>query len=88
MKGIRVYPTKENNYNLNAGEYGLIRKTWYACTPNGHLGNLSDHEVEEHPDGTITVSPSILVTIPNYGNSGADKEVWHGYLKAGIWQSV
>lgn len=88
MKGLRVYPTKETNFNLNAGEYGLCEGTWFACTPNGHLGNLSEHEVEEHPDGTITVSPSILVTIPNYGKSGVDKELWHGYLKAGVWQSV
>jgi len=51
---------------------------WYAKTPNGHLGNLGAHEVEEHEDGTITVSPSILVSDP----SG---ELYHGWLRRGIW---
>lgn len=66
---------------LNPGEYGLYKGSWWCCTPNGHFGNLSAHEVVEHEDGTITVSPSILVS---YGDG---EELWHGYLEAGVWRS-
>jgi hypothetical protein len=34
--------------------------------------------LEEHPDGTLTVSPSIQ--FPGEGG-------WHGYLKAGVWSA-
>jgi hypothetical protein len=43
------------------------------------LANLSRHDVVEHEDGTITVSPSILVT------QGEGRQ-WHGYLERGIWR--
>ena len=33
---------------------------WYLYMPGCGLGNLANHEVTEHEDGTITVSPSIL----------------------------
>ena len=81
MKGLRVV----DNYDglLRAGEYtkwttrsGVAM--WMACTPNGLHGNLSGHTVVEHEDGTITVTPSILVT-------GHDAR-WHGVLKAGVWE--
>lgn len=63
------------------GEYGLnARGEWYGMTPNGHLANLSAHTVAEHPDGTITVHPSILVSSPSGG------ELWHGYLLNGVWE--
>lgn len=52
---------------------------WAAVTPNGLMTNLSAHDVIEHEDGTITVSPSILVT------DGAARE-WHGYLEHGNWR--
>jgi hypothetical protein len=51
-------------------------------TPNGMCGNLSGHSVVEHDDGTITVSPSILV------NKGEGNVSWHGYLEKGIWREV
>lgn len=54
---------------------------WHVKTPNGHLGNLAAHDVEEHEDGTITVSPSILV-------SDHTGELWHGYLERGVWREV
>jgi hypothetical protein len=53
---------------------------WYAETPNGLLGNLMHHEVMEHADGTISVSPSILV-------NGNNPKAWHGYLEKGVWRS-
>jgi hypothetical protein len=50
---------------------------WYVRSPDGDIATLGfkSHEVVEHPDGTITVSPSIVM--PNNG--------WHGFLRAGVW---
>ena len=65
---------------LKPGEYGKDKGLW-CCVPPGTdlLGNLSRHTVTEHEDGTITVSPSILVKGGNLGE-------WHGYLEAGMWR--
>lgn len=56
--------------------------TYYARTPNGHLANLIHHEVAEHEDGAVTVSPSISVTAGGIG------EVYHGYLERGAWRNA
>lgn len=71
-----------------AGEYGKsnIDGQWYCRCPQSNgffagMGNLSNHTVIEHEDGTITVSPSILVT-------GHHDKQWHGYLEKGIWREV
>ena len=65
----------------NPGEYGKFKNMWLCCTPNGHAGNLSSHNVIENDDGTITVSPSILV-----GGKFGMPQLLHGYLKNGIWK--
>jgi hypothetical protein len=66
---------------LTAGQYGKWKDgTWYACTPNDHGANLSAHDVVEHDDGTITVTPSILVS------NNKDGALWHGYLTRGVWR--
>lgn len=59
---------------------------WYCRVPSTNLTNsgicdLSKHEVTEHEDGTITVSPSILTWDGN-GNQ------WHGFLERGIYREV
>lgn len=52
---------------------------WFINFPDEDLlGDLSNHTVEEHEDGTITVTPSILVTKHN----GKQR---HGYLTRGVW---
>lgn len=44
------------------GSYGKDSSgTWCVITPNGRYGSIAKHTVVEHEDGTITVSPSILV---------------------------
>lgn len=80
MTGKRVYVDSDGDFSLRHGEYGKHPKdgNWYCRPPGSHMGNLSNHEVVEHEDGTITVSPSILVT-------GYDGQ-WHGYLKKGVWE--
>lgn len=52
---------------------------WQAMTPNGHMAGLVKHDVVEHEDGTITVSPSILV-------SNGSGPLWHGFLERGVWR--
>jgi hypothetical protein len=52
---------------------------WYIRDPAGSVGQLRDHKVTEHDDGTITVSPSILNPRPGG---------WHGFLERGEWRSA
>ena len=51
---------------------------WYIRDPHGDASSIrfEHHTVEEHEDGTITVSPSIVVT---HGG------LWHGWLQRGEW---
>ncbi|HEX3747569.1 MAG TPA: hypothetical protein VHW09_26725 [Bryobacteraceae bacterium] len=75
---------------LKPGEYGKDEDgLWYCIPPvescgeggqrHGVLGNLGNHKVIEHEDGTISVSPSILV-------SNGQGWSWHGYLERGVWR--
>lgn len=66
---------------------------WIVETPNGHGGSLANHTIVEHPDGTITVSPSILIFIlegppppPGQPDTRPRKELYHGYLEKGVWR--
>lgn len=67
------------------GDYGKRPDGHWYCIPPGvdstWMGNLDAHQVTEHENGTITVSPSILIS--NY--KGAS---WHGFLEQGIWREV
>jgi hypothetical protein len=71
---------------LQPGEYGKfsVDGEWYGVPPNhpNLLAGLAKHDVVEHEDGTITVSPSILVKA---GRNGVE---WHGYLERGVWREV
>ncbi len=66
------------------------RGVWMLNLPHygGCLGNLSQHTVVEHENGTITVSPSILISARRCIDG-----VWrdinvHGYLERGAWRDV
>lgn len=69
-----------------AGGYCIIlsadtgKKVLWAKTPAGQVGRCEDHDVVVHDDGTVSVSPSILMTTGG--------TVWHGHLKRGIWREV
>lgn len=81
MKGKRVHPNDNGQLLLAEGEYGKdSRGIWHARPPGNHMGSLARHDVTEHEDGTITVTPSILI------DDGRNQ--WHGYLKRGIWTEV
>lgn len=82
MQGKRV--DAHDDPLLAPGEYGIMSNgTWHGCTPNGHGCSLAKHTVIEHEDGTITVSPSILVS-----DARGEVELWHGYLERGVWREV
>jgi len=73
----------DNLTKLDRGEYSKHDDgTWWLKTPNGMMGRLNPaiHKIIENPNNTITVSPSILVTVPDQAMS------WHGYLENGIWR--
>lgn len=74
---------RPDNSIPEAGEYGKASDGHWQCRPpeTSLIGNLNNHEVIEHEDGTITVSPSILI------HSYIGKK-WHGYLERGIWRKV
>ncbi len=86
--GRRVYPGIKP-LALREGEYGFnpADGKWYARPPGCHMGSLETHTVTQHEDGTITVTPSILVTDPNDAGN-PDKVQWHGYLEHGVWLRI
>lgn len=78
---MRKYPDEKGHLLLSEGDYGKDSEGLWFCRPPGcHMGCLAKHNVIEHEDGTISVSPSILL------DDGEHK--WHGYLEKGIWRSV
>ena len=84
MQGIRR--DYDDDSIPNAGEYGKQHGQWYGVppAPADLHANLSNHQVVEHEDGTITVSPSILVSL-TYPDQHWE---WHGYLERGVWREV
>lgn len=74
-------------------DYGKITHSrgwnWYCVVPDRGddddpmLCMLATHEIVEHEDKSITVSPSILI-----GGQGTTTTPWHGYLERGIWREV
>ncbi len=61
----------------NRPTHTLSLTMWFAMTPDGRLANLGGHVVVEHVDGSISVSPSILVS--------DSRGSWHGFLVNGVW---
>ena len=79
MQGRRR-PDGTGLHRLEPAEYARTNTgEWVTRTPNGLGGSLRAHEVVVHEDGTITVSPSILVT------RGGTSDSFHGFLRAGVW---
>lgn len=83
MIGRRIYPIDKDKVfeMIQPGEYfKLGTGEFIVCCPSGHVASIRNHKVVEHEDGTITVSPSILI---NWGDNQ-----WHGFLEKGIWREV
>lgn len=88
MIGRRVYPDENGVLRFAPGDYGKDGKgEWHArppSKPTEHLlGSLRNHQVTEHEDGTITVSPSI--EIAGWGDQEGEVK-WHGFLERGVWR--
>lgn len=73
--------------DLEPGQYGKVPWAdgsfhWMCRPPWKHSGgDLSEHRVTEHEDGTITVAPSIRIQCgPGFSWR------WHGYLERGVWR--
>lgn len=67
---------------LLSGQYGKWSHdgNWYGVPPETELlAGFAKHRVVEHDDGTITVSPSIMV-------SQGQPDQWHGFLERGVWR--
>ena len=77
-----VWPENPGEYSKHITERqdGTNKKVvWFCIPPKAGVGcgSLENHTITEHADGTITVSPSILIT-------GAHQ--WHGFLEKGVWR--
>lgn len=92
MNGRRTYPPAPNEdmphpipLDCQPGDYWFDPTLgyWFICPPKGSVGSLANHTVVEHEDGTITVSPSILVE-----SNWQPQRNWHGYLEHGVWREV
>lgn len=81
MNGRRVRDLEPHQFE--PGDYGRWEAGggWYASTPNDLTANLTAHQVVEHEDGSITVSPSIETSSRGTG------VYWHGFLERGVWRS-
>jgi hypothetical protein len=75
---------------LSTHPENLTKTCWYVVVPLGHgedaytFGNLINHTVREHEDGTISV-------LPGDGSSNSilvrrGKESWHGYIRKGVFE--
>lgn len=81
MTGKRVF--SKQLHELQSGEYTCIDGGWYARVPSGgSIANLASHQIVEHEDSTITVSPSIEV------NGYLPEHHWHGFLERGVWRDA
>jgi hypothetical protein len=82
----RRRPDDTDFHDLSPGDYAFQGWTrppcWFVRDPSGVPGNLTNHTVVIHDDGTITVSPSILTT----AHDGDRKALWHGWLERGVWR--
>lgn len=88
LQGIRVTDLNISLTEYKPGEYSLrpaghdyadAPRQLYFRDPAGNIGRVERHTITEHEDGTISVSPSILVERGAAGNN------WHGHLQRGVW---
>jgi hypothetical protein len=54
---------------------------WWIYLPRAGVGRLTNHEVTEHEDGTVTVRPSVGMKPASSGGG----YVRHGFLTRGEW---
>lgn len=79
--GTEPWNLEPADYAFRGGERGE-RFLWVVLPDGAGPARLEGWHVDEHDDGTVTVSPSIL-DVPDNGLQG-----WHGYLERGVWREV
>jgi hypothetical protein len=62
--------------------YWKVKENWFIFIPGCGTGSLKNHEVEEHEDNTISVTPSIMLK----GHYNGTPTECHGYLTHGVWK--
>jgi hypothetical protein len=78
IQGKRV---DKEPHQLESGEYCFWHNGWWGRVPDDRadmIANLANHKIIDNADGTISVTPSILV-------SSWKGISWHGYLTNGQW---
>jgi hypothetical protein len=92
--GRRIADGEWHRVEREAGDYGRVYRyeneevegwIWKAVLPSGAEGDLTAHQITEHEDGTITVTPSIQ------GDSTSGLIIgdgWHGFLERGVWREA
>lgn len=88
MKLIRAYANVDGKISFPPNSYGQEKGIWYIRPPGCHLGSLAQHNVIEHEDGTITVSPSILQHDYVVDADGIRNVDVHGFLERGVWREA
>jgi len=62
------------------GGWAKTENGWYVRPPGTRrAASIQGHDVVEHDDGTITVTPSLRYSSWNRN------DYWHGWLTAGQW---
>lgn len=73
---------------MQPGDYMKISTGEFIIkSPNGIVASIRNHKIIEHDDGTITASPSILLTGYTYPDRPGEVN-WHGFLEKGVWREV
>lgn len=107
IDGLPTYPGRrlpDGQFPERPGDYSCVvidgAARWFNWPPGCPWpGTLKPyerdgepfHEIEEHEDGTITVTPSILMretvqTLHAPGGTIVAFAGWHGWLERGVWK--
>jgi len=73
-------------HEIERGGYARVGTAWFLRPPSWRIRQAvmidpAIHSVEEHEDGTITVTPSISYSTPDRD------DYWQGWLTHGVWIS-
>src|SRR5207248_2988965 len=79
-EGLRVGALAEIDHSRVC--YWFEGDHWWVYLPACGVGNLANHQVVEHSDKTISVSPSIRIR----GHRDGTPTECHGHLEHGKWR--
>ena len=82
MNGMRRIETMDDLDSSQDACWKDENGCWWVYLIGCGAGILSNHNVEEHVDGSISVTPSILM----YGHKDGVPSKRHGFLVRGEWK--